>query len=344
MSGRIELNGRKVLVTGASGFLGSRTVAALAKRGWGVHALVRNSSRTDHLELPGVTLFRGDVAVAESLHPAFAGIDSVIHAAADTRGDRDGGERSTVRGTRNILDLSSRYPVRKLVYISSCSVYGVADYPPGEVVTEESPLERFPERRGAYSHAKFRAEQLVTGAMDGGSLSIACLRPGTIYGPGGEVYTPMLGLSIGRKVFAVIGNGAFVLPLVYVDNMVGAILAALDNPLCTNRIYNVVDPEHVTKKAYMEGLVQKLHPGSRTVYIPYSFLKALVFLQEKASRAIGREPALSLYRLNSSQNPVLYDAAKIRLELAWQPSVTVADAFGSLIRHGQDGNYCSFVH
>lgn len=322
MTRRTELAGRVVLVTGASGFLGSRTVAALAGVGCSVRALVRKTSRRDQLNLPGVTIIEGDVTDIDSLRPGFAGAEYVVHAAADTRGTSDAGESSTVHGTRNILRLSQECGARKLVYISSCSVYGVADYRKGECVTEESPLERFPEKRGAYSHAKCMAEQLVVTAMAEG-MSIVCLRPGIIYGPGGEIFTPMLGLALGNKVFAVIGDSQFFLPLVYVDNMVEAVLAAMSNPRSTGQIYNVIDPEKVSKKQYMEGLVQRLHPHARTVYFPLSPLKSLVFLQEKFCKAIRRQPALTLYRLNSSQKPVVYIARKIILDLAWQPPLLI---------------------
>ena len=333
-----ELAGRVVLVTGASGFLGSRTVAALAGHGCTVHALVRKTSRQDHLCLPGVTIFQGDIADAESLKPAFNGVEYVVHAAADTRGDKEAGESSTFQGTGNILALSEQFKVRKLVYISSCSVYGIAEYQQGEVVTEESPLERFPEKRGAYSHAKFRAEQVVVGAMKRGTVPIACLRPGTIYGPGGNIYTPMLGLSVGNKVFAVIGDGGFILPLVYVDNMVEAILVAMINPLSTGRIYNVIDPEKVTKKQFMEGLVKRLYPDSRTIYLPFNILKLLVFCLETICKALKKRPFLTLYRLNSSQKPVVYNALKITRDLAWQPPVTVAAAFNALIQGDRGRN------
>ncbi len=328
-----EFAGKVVLVTGASGFLGSRTAAILSAHGCSVRALVRKTSRIDHLCFPNLSIFPGDIAEVESLKSAFEGVEYVIHAAADTSGSKDAGKLSTIEGTNNILTLCEQYNVKKLVYISSCNVYGVADYQQGEVVTEESSLERFPEKRGAYTHAKFTAEQLVTRTMRKGTVPIACLRPGTIYGPGGDVYTPMLGVSFGSKVFVVIGDGSFSLPLVYVDNMVEAILVAMTNPRSTNKIYNVIDPGNLTKKEYMEGLVKKLYPGSHTFYMPFGILKMIVFFQEKLFEVLKRQPALTIYRLISSQKSIVYDALKISNDLGWKPPVTVETAFNTIIEH-----------
>lgn len=337
MSRADEPAGSTVLVTGASGFLGSRTVAALSEHGYSVHALVRKTSRTDHLHLPGVTIFHGDVADAESMKPAFEGVEYVIHTAADTGGSEEGGKLSTIQGTMNILALCEQYKVRKLVYISTCNVYGVADYGNDQVVTEDSSLERFPEKRGHYTNAKLRAEQLVTGVMGKGTVPIVCLRPGTIYGPGGDIYTPMIGFSKGNKLFAVIGDGRFILPIVYVDNLVAAILTALTSN-STNEIYNVVDPQKVTKREYMEKVVEKLYPDSHTIYIPFTILKMIVCLQEKLLEVLGKKPFLTSYRLLSSQNPITYDSSKIMNDLGWNPPVSLEAAFNKLISYQEIGN------
>jgi 2-alkyl-3-oxoalkanoate reductase len=333
MSQTDDLVGRKVLVTGASGFLGSRTVAILSEKGCHVHALVRKTSRTDHLRLPKVTIFHGDVVEAESMISAFEGAEYVIHTAADTGGSEEGGKLSTIQGTKNILSLCEQYMVKKLVYISTCNVYGVADFGNDQVVTEESSLERFPEKRGYYTHAKLRAEKLVTEVMEKGTVPIVCLRPGTIYGPGGEIYTPMIGFSMGKNIFAVIGNGSFVLPLVYVDNLVEAIVVSMKKGISTNKIYNVVDPVKVTKKDFMVRLIKKIYPESRTVYIPLTILNMMVYFQEKLFQAIKLRPVLTTYRLISSQRPILYDVSKISNELGWKPPVTLEAAFDNLINY-----------
>jgi nucleoside-diphosphate-sugar epimerase len=332
MTLRGDLSGRKVLVTGASGVLGSRVVAALSERGCFVRGLVRKTSRTDHLDLPNVTLIRGDVAEVESLNPAFDGAEYVIHAAADTRGVEREGALSTVLGTRNVLALCRNSNVRKLVYISSCSVYGTADYREGQVVTEESALERFPDKRGHYSSAKLRAEQLVAAAIAEGRVPIVCLRPGIFFGPGAEVFNPVMGFAAGRKLFAIIGHGESVLPLVSIANLVDAIVTCMRHEKSSGKVYNVIDRDVPTKNQYVDSLLKRLYPDAFFFSVPYRVLSWMVRVQEVLLGMVGRDPVLTMYRLESSQRSVIYDASKIRRELDWNPPVMVRDSFERVIR------------
>lgn len=79
-------------------------------------------------------------------------------------------------------------------------------------------------------------------------LSVVCLRPGTIIGPGTEVNTPMMGFKFADNVFAVIGRGDFIIPLVYIDKLVDAILISLENNDSIGKVYNVVDSDRVTER------------------------------------------------------------------------------------------------
>lgn len=318
-------------MTGASGFLGSRTVEVLSEQGCSVHALVRKTSRIDNLHLPNVTIFHGDVSESESLKSAFKGAEYVIHAAADTRGTEEGGRLGTIQGTRNILECCASSKVKKLVYISSCSVYGVTAYKDGQLVDENMAVEHVPEQRGAYSWAKLEAEKLVAHFMEQEEIPVVCLRPGTIYGPGGAVYSPMVGFSLGSRVFAVIGNGESILPLVYIDSLVAAIILSLTNENSNGQIYNVVDLDRVNKKCYMDKLIRRLYPRSKSFYLPYSLLYFLVMIQERLLTALKREPVLTCYRLNASQKPIVYDATKIVKDLNWQPVVSFDEAVANLI-------------
>jgi len=330
-SGMTQEGYPKILVTGAGGFLGTRLIEMLVEKGYPVRALVRKLSDTRKLKELGVEIFFGDVGSLESVRPAFAGIEVVVHAAADTAGDEQDSERSTIQGTRNIIEAAREVQAKKMVYISSCSVYGVADYKTGEVVTEESALERFSERRGYYSHGKLKAEEIVIQTMREATLPIVCLRPGTIFGPGGEIYTPMMGFSLGTKLFAVIGNGKFALPLVYIDNLVQAILLAIKKNDGIGRTYNVVDPGSMTKKEYVDGLLRRRYPQAKVFYFPYFLLNTMVFSQEVLMKLLKRNPFLTRYRLISSQRSIRYDSSKIKNELGWDAKITSKEAFNRIL-------------
>ncbi len=329
----MTISHNKVLVTGATGFLGRRTAEMLIDQGFTVRALVRTPPKAGTLANLGVEISQGDVTDPDSLKPAFQGIDYVIHAAADTSGTEKGARQVTIEGTRNILDLCASRQVKKLVYISSCSVYGSADYKEGQLVDETSSLERFPERRGIYSWAKLEAEKIVLDYMQQDKVRADCLRPGTIYGPGGENFSPMLGFSWKNKVFVIIHKKRFILPLVYVDNLVQAILAALVQDKSKGQIYNVVDPQQIGKKEYMDTFIRKLYPGAWCVYVPYVFLYAAVGMQEWMLGVLRRKPSLSRYRLVSSQRSKIYDSSKIMNQLSWQPSFTFEKAAANVVRH-----------
>lgn len=328
-----KIKSPSVLVTGSTGFLGSRIVKTLMVKGFKVHAFVRKTSKLDKLKSLGVEICFGDIADLAALRLAFEDMNYVVHAAADTVGSVEGGRVSTFQGTENVLALCKEYRVKKLVYISSCSVYGVSDYKKGNVVTEESSLERVPEARGAYSNAKFQAEKLVLQAMTENIYPIVCLRPGTIYGPGGEIYTPMMGFSSGRKLFLTIGDGRFVLPLVYIDNVADAVRVVLEKEESGGKVYNLIDPYQFTKKQYIKRLMKLIFPQAMFFNFPYSFLYVIVYFQELLMKIIGRAPFLTRYRLESSQKQIIYDGKKICRELNWRAPVSLDIALNNIIEY-----------
>jgi len=324
---------KHVLVTGATGFLGSRLVSTLAGRGYRVRALSRRPAAADTFRGTAVEPFSADVADKASLRPAFDGIDIVVHAAADTSGSKEGAKSSTIEGTRNVVDLCEEVGVNKLIHISSMSVYGVSDLRENSTVTEDAPLERYPEKRGHYTWGKVESEKLMLAAITRGTIPIVCLRPGTIFGPGGEIFTPMMGFSLGKKVFAIIGSGDFVLPLVYIDNLVDAIIQAIEKDESKGQVFNVVDPDNPSKKEYVENLLKKLYPEAWYFYLPYSLLYTAVWCQEILFGMLRRVPFLTRYRLTSSQKNIRYDPGKIKTVLAWKPAYTINEAFETVIQY-----------
>jgi nucleoside-diphosphate-sugar epimerase len=259
------------------------------------------------------------------------GCEAVVHLAAGTSGNEKDGQQGTIDGTQNLIELSRKHKPKKLVYISSCSVYDIVTLRRDALVSEDGCLERFPERRGVYSATKQQAERAVSEYMNTGDVPVVILRPGTIYGPGGDVYTPMMGFSLG-SLYVVIGTGKFVLPFVFVDNVVDAITKCIDKQEAEGQVFNVVDREKLTKRDYINAVIRQIDPKARVIYVPYAVIYGLTWLQELAFRLIKRPPVLSLYRLISSQRNVIYDDRKVVERLGWMPPVRATEAMASLVR------------
>jgi nucleoside-diphosphate-sugar epimerase len=117
-----------------------------------------------------------------------------------------------------------------------------------------------------------------------------------------------VGFSVGTKLFAIIVKGKSTLPLIYIDNLVDAIILAIGSKNNTEQIYNVVDPEPVTKKEYVDLFMRKLYRKAAFIYVPYWFLYTLVWFQEILTTKIMKsKPYLTRYRLVSSQKSIIYD-------------------------------------
>jgi nucleoside-diphosphate-sugar epimerase len=312
----------RVLVTGATGLLGSRVARRLVEEGYAVRALVRERSDWRPLRSLGVEIAFGDLGDGASVDAAVSGIDIVVHAGAGTRGPAKECETATILGTSNVLEACRKHAARRLVYISSCNVYEVAGYAEKQVVTEQAQLERFPLRRGHYTAAKLQAEALVTEAMSRGRCPAVVLRPGTLFGPGAELFTRMMGVTFARRLFVVFGDGESELPLVHVDNVVDAIMECVRNRAAEGQVFNLVDPGPVTRKAYVERVIKPLHPRAMVVYCPMPLLRALTLVQEKLLSALGMQPLLTAYRLASSQKAVKYDTSRIERALGWRPRIS----------------------
>ena len=188
----IETSGR-VLVTGATGFLGHSLVAALAAAGYTVRALVRENSDTRQLRDLGVELCVGDVRDAASVNAAVEACDYVVHAAGLFRlwGDVRDFERTNVEGTAYVLEAALRHAVKKLVHISTVAVAGNPE--PGQVIDESTPSHPV----DAYQRSKVDGENLVRMYCQNARLPGVILRPGAFYGPWGGFQHISRALNIG---------------------------------------------------------------------------------------------------------------------------------------------------
>ncbi|MEO0830200.1 MAG: NAD(P)-dependent oxidoreductase, partial [Pseudomonadota bacterium] len=174
----------RIVITGASGFVGRHAVQAARAAGHSVVALTRQAR--DDLGADTVhALDLGTPGAADALVPILDGADAVIHAAAAMAGDDAAHAHGTLAPTRAVLSALKAVsgPVR-LVLVSSFSVYGFASLPEGTLLTELTPLEPEPQKRDAYTRAKLAQEELAVAAARKTGRDLWLIRPGAIYGPG----------------------------------------------------------------------------------------------------------------------------------------------------------------
>ena len=318
----------RVLVTGAGGFLGRRLTEALVEKGYFVRVLVRKLTDIDPFRALGVDVHYGDLRDELAVAEAIDGMDYVVHAAAAQEGDWDTFDETTVRGTERVMRLSRQLKSRRVIYISSMSVYQMSGLKKGAVITEDSALEENPGARGFYTFSKLEAEKTARGLMSpngnlNGRVPAVILRPATIYGPRGPVFTPLIGVSLFDKVFMILGKGRMKLPLVYIDNLIDAIILCIEDERSAGQTFNVIDDEGTTKKGYVRKLAGELFPRSHSVSLPYWFVASAVRFQEIAFKMMHRNPVLTRYRLSSSSADVGFSNTRIKERLRWQPRVSI---------------------
>jgi 2-alkyl-3-oxoalkanoate reductase len=321
----------KILVTGAGGFLGSAVVERLLANGEKyVRCFVRPASSRARLEnlcskYSNVNLEYtiGNLAAKEDAARAVKGIDVLYHLAAGTVGSDADTVLNTVVASKNLLEAFSVGRPKRVVLVSSFSVYGVATLPRGSDVNENTRLEQHPEKRDSYTYAKLRQEQLFREYQKSHGFELVVIRPGVVYGPSGKALSNRVGLSA-PGLFLHLG-GSNILPLTYVDNCADAIALAGKNEKSAGEVYNVVDDDLPTCRDYLRTYrkqVQKL----RTLRLPYFMLLLLSHMVEKYhSYSKGQLPlVLTAYRTKAIWGGNRFDNRKLK-SVGWKPLVSTVE-------------------
>lgn len=313
-----ELEPARILVTGGSGFLGSALVARLRETGEPVRLLLR---RPPAAGSPAAQVVYGSLGQPEVVEAAVAGVEVVYHLGAAMKGGRAEFEQGTLWGTRNVIEACLRHRVKRLVYVSSLSVLDHAGHRVGEPVTEQSPLEPFPERRGAYTQTKLEAERMVLDAVKNRGLTAVVIRPGQIFGPGAEHTAPNGVIGIARR-WIVAGDGSRRLPLVYLDDVVDGLLAAAEKDGVAGEVIHLVDLAPVDQNEYLRHS-RKAGAGMRVHRVPVFILASVAILIELLAKILKRSLPFSHYRIRSLNPLYPFDVSTAERLLGWKPRVGV---------------------
>ncbi|HEY2138109.1 MAG TPA: hopanoid-associated sugar epimerase [Xanthobacteraceae bacterium] len=319
----------KVLVTGASGFVGSAVARKLVERGFSVRALVRPTSPRFHLDGLDLEYVEGDLRDAQTIRPAMAGMRHVFHVAADYRlWARDSNEIVTnnVSGTRIMMEEALRAGVERIIYTSSVATLAVKT--DGTSVDETAPLDEH-KAIGAYKRSKVAAERLVERMIATQGLPAVIVNPSTPIGPRDVKPTPtgriIVEAALGR-IPAFVNTG---LNLVHVDDVADGHLAALDRGKVGERyILGGQNVQFSDMLATIAGLVGRRPPRIRIVR---SAIVPIAFAAETLARFTGREPFVTLDALRMSKYRMFFTTAKAERDLgitARPFTAALADAIG----------------
>jgi 2-alkyl-3-oxoalkanoate reductase len=319
----------RVLVTGATGFLGGAVARSLTERGHQVLGTGRDPAAGARLVADGVEFRAAELGDRAAVFALCSDCEVVIHsgALAAPWGPWPAFQVANVDGTRNVLDGARAAGAARAVHVSSPSVYGGR----GDLrdVREDHPLSDAPLNH--YIRSKIEAEHIAR-AAHGDGLPTVILRPRGLFGPGDTTLLPRVIDRLTSGALPIIGDGENVVDLTYIDNAAAAVVAAAQADLqaVAGRTYNVTNAEPVKLWDFMGRLCEllDLEPPARRVSarVAYGLATAL----EAAHRAFAprREPRLTRYTAKTLSRTVTLNIDAARRDLGYAPTVGMHEGLG----------------
>ena len=312
--------GRKILVTGATGFTGGHLTRRLASDGCHVRGLIRDADRREELRSRGVEAAVGDLRNPESLRRAVRDVDVVYHIAALYRPENVPRERFfevNAAGTRQLLEAAEAEGVARFVHCSTVGVHGEIENPPADEDTPIDPADH-------YQASKAEGERIARIFADEGRLPVTIFRPAAIYGPGDTRFLKLF-RAIGRGRFVMLGSGETLYHLIYIDDLIDGILQCGRCPEAVGRVYILAGPGAVSINELADTIADELDADIPEWHLPLAPVQAVAVLCEAVCRPLGIQPPLFRRRMDFFRKDRAFDTARAREELGFTPRIGVAE-------------------
>ncbi|QDU38375.1 3 beta-hydroxysteroid dehydrogenase/Delta 5--_4-isomerase [Maioricimonas rarisocia] len=314
-----------LLVTGATGLVGSHVAERARKQGIRTRALARSTADIRLLQKWDVEIATGSLTEPYAIKGAMQGATHVVHCAAKV-GDWGPVEKYrevNVGGLESLLEAAGENDrLKRFVHISSLGVYPARDH----YGTDESVS---PNKEGidGYTLTKVESEELFLEYVRRNNLPGLALRPGFVYGPRDRTVLPRIIERLRDGKFAYLGSGEQLMNNTFVENLVDAVFLALERDDLVGEVFNITDGRLVSKQEFIESIADSAGLRKPTKHVPLGVAKVLATVMETAWRTLGKDeaPLLSQARIKFLGLNLDYSIEKAKRELNYQPKVDFRD-------------------
>lgn len=315
----------KALVTGSSGFIGSHLVTALIEKGWDVYALIRDATDTSWLEKQKVRLVKGEYSDMDALKKAVPGMDYIFHVGAVIYGDDwEPFYKTNVKGTENILSACAEVNpgLKKFIFCSSIGASGSSVK--GRLKTEEDECRPF----SLYGKSKLEAEKIVREYSS--HFPVVIIRPPSVLGPRQRELKTIL-LTIKKGIVPQLGNGDKQTCIVFVEDVVSALILAAEKDEADNQVYFVTNNQTYSWRE-MLNTAAKIMGKKCVIKIPYHLVYLIALISAGAAKVFGTKKIVNLIDVVESRRRYwLYSSKKIQKELGFSPHFTYEEGVRRII-------------
>ena len=312
----------KILVTGASGFIGGHVVAEILRRGHQAVALLRTPGPPAGEGRPGLETLVWDLSSAAG-RPDLDGmaVDAVVHLAAALAGSREEQHATTVQGTVHLLDAMRAAGIRRLVGVSSIAVLDYVTPTPMSVIDESNPLPDEERGMGIYAALKAKQEVLFRAFAAEPGNHCVILRPGLVFD---DMWLINAHAGIVKGPLRMLAKHEGEVPVVAVACMARAAVDCVERTLPGGEVIHLVDDALPDQQAYLAGLRRRGLLPAGGIVVPWRLMAGLVALLRGTARALGFGGKLPEVFLPQSfaarMKPFRYSNAKARRLLGWIPA------------------------
>lgn len=328
----------KILITGATGFIGRNLVTCLLTEGHHVRALVRDRERARKLlGNENIEYVEGDITDKKSLEHICDGIDIVYHLAAMMGHDLPSQEsfekfrRINAEGTRTVAESCIGTGIDKFIYVSSTAAMGLLR---NGHVNEQTPCQPYT----PYQVSKYEGELVVKELTDTSGLPGVILRPSMVYGVGFKGDFVTIARVVKTGVFPKIGFGKNLSPALYIDDVVDCMSRAKSTGT-VGQTYIISSHESYELKRVVRIIASALDVNVRMIFVPTFLAVTGAWVLERVFLLLGKKPVVTARNIVSAATDRVFDVTKAQRELGFEQRVSIEQGLAKAVDYFRTQGY-----